>query len=84
MHQRRADEIRVIGKQHAGQAAQHTGNDEADELIAEGRKSDRAHAPVVGARPLDHHPEARIYHAPDEIERCKQDRQTQVVERGSV
>ena len=67
-HDRRVDEIGVVGEQRAGEAAHHAGDDEAGELVAEGRKADGAHAPLVGARALDHHAEARMHQPPDEID----------------
>ncbi len=46
VHQRRTDEVGVVGKERSGEPAQRTGDHEADELIAKRRKADRAHAPV--------------------------------------
>src|SRR5262249_20261398 len=67
IHHRRADEIGVIGEQGSGEPAQRARDDEADELIAIGRKADSAHASVVRSRALDRHPETRIDDTPDEI-----------------
>ena len=67
-HDRRVDEIGVVGEQHAGEAAHHAGDDKAGELVAKGRKADGAHAALVGARALDHHAEARMHQPPHQID----------------
>ena len=67
VHHRRADEVGVVGEQRAGEAADGAGDHEADQPVAVGGKADRLHAPLVGARALDHHAEARIDDAPDQI-----------------
>ena len=56
------------------------GDDEADQLVAVGRKADRAHARVVRARALDHQAEARIDQPPDQIDRGEQQREADVIE----
>src|SRR5712671_3226757 len=84
MHDGGTDEGGVVGEQHAGQPADGAGEEEADEPVAEGRKADRAHAPVVRARALDHHAEARIDDAPDQIEDGQQQSETQIIELHTV
>src|SRR5580704_8946454 len=80
VHDRGADEVGVVRQQHAGETAQHAGDDEAGELVAKCRKADRAHAPLVRARALDHEAEARIDQARHEIDGGDQQREAEVVE----
>src|SRR3954471_11445419 len=83
-HHRRIDEVGVVGEKHAREAADHPRDDEAGELVTEGRKADGAHAPLVGARALDHHAEARIDQPPDDIHGRQQQREAEIVEKGLV
>src|SRR5215813_1907847 len=69
MHDGGADEMGVVGEQHAGKPADDAGDDEADELVAQDREADRAHAPLVRAHALDHQAEARIDQPPDQVDR---------------
>src|SRR5690349_165805 len=80
VHHGRADEIRVVGKQRAGQSAHRPGNDEAREAITVSGKADRSHAPFVGTAPLDHHAEARIGEPRDRVDRDEKQDQAQIVE----
>src|SRR5712671_925417 len=80
MHDGGTDEGGVVGEQHAGQPADGARDHETDEPVAEGWKTDRAHAPVVRARALDHHAEARIDDPPDPIDDGEQQPETQIVE----
>src|ERR1700722_10261256 len=75
-----ADEVGVVRQQHAGEPAQHAGDDEAGELVAKRRKAERAHAPLVRARTLDHQAEAGIDEARHEIDGGDQQREAEVVE----
>ena len=63
VHHRRADELGVVGEQHAGQAAHRAGDDEAGRAGSGRSESRSPHAPLVRARALDHQAEARIHDA---------------------
>src|SRR5579883_140289 len=84
VHDGGADEIGMIGEQHAGEAAQHTGDDEAGELVAKSGEADRAHAPFVRAGALDHQAEARVDQARDQKDRREQEGEAEIVECGLV
>src|SRR5215470_11212159 len=68
VHDRGTDEVGVVGKERAGKAADRAGDDEAGELVTIGRETDGAHAALVRARTLNNHAEARVHHAPDQID----------------
>src|SRR3984957_14326904 len=80
VHHRRADEIGVVGEQRAGEAADGAGNDKTDQTVTRGRKSDRMHAPLVGAQALHHQAEARIDDPPDQVDAAKQAEQADIIE----
>src|SRR5262245_32333043 len=84
VHGRRADEAGMVGEQRAGKAADRTGDDKARQSIAEGRETDRLHAPVVRARSLDHQAEARVHEPKDQIDRTDEQHEAQIVEDGAV
>ena len=69
MHHGGTDKIAVVGQQRAGKATDGTGDHEGGKAIAIGWKTDRLHAPIVGARALDHQAEARIGEPPNQVDR---------------
>src|SRR3954469_2501905 len=79
-HDRGVDEIGVVGQQNACEAAHHAGDDKVGQLVAVGRKSDRAHAALVGARTLDHHAEARVHQPPHQVDASEQQHEAQIIE----
>ena len=54
-----ADELGLVGDQGAGQAGHRAGDHEAGQLVTEGRKAERLHAPLVVPRAHQHPAEAR-------------------------
>src|SRR3984885_8757256 len=84
VHHGRADEIRVVRQQRAGEAAHRAGNHEANQLISRRRKSDRLHALFVRSQALHHEPEARIDDAPDQKDAAEQAKQAEVIELDAV
>ena len=84
MHHGRADEVGMIGEQHAGETADRPGDYEAHEPVAVGRKADGAHAPIVRPRALDDQAEAGVHQAPDEVRGGEQQGEAQIVEHGPV
>src|SRR5215831_6710844 len=84
VHQRRADEVGMVREQRAGEPAKHAREYERQELVAIGRESDRPHAPLVRARALDHHAEARMHKSPDDVDARQQQREAEIIERHFV
>src|SRR5215475_2138128 len=84
VHERRADEVGMVGEQRSGKPAQHAGEDETEQLVAVGGEPDRLHAPLVRARALNHHAEAGMHEPPDQIDRREQQRETEIIEGGLV
>src|SRR5262245_32095612 len=84
VHERRADEVGMVGEQRSGKPAQHAREDETEQLVAVGGKPDRPHAPLVGSRALNHHAEAGMHEPPDQVDRRQQQRETKIVEGGLV
>src|SRR5947199_2782086 len=80
VHERRADEVGMVGEQRAGEPAQHAREYETEQLVAIGGKADRPHASFVRARPLNHRAEAGMYKPPYQIDRRQQQRETEIVE----
>ena len=60
-HVGRRHEVREIGIEHAGQAADHGADDVGGELVAQRRKAQRAHAAVVLARAAHDHAKACLH-----------------------
>src|SRR5262245_66468238 len=71
----------MVRKQRAREPAKHARKYETEQLVAVGREPDRPHAPLVRARALDHHAEARVHKSPDNVDCRQQQCEAEIVER---
>src|ERR1019366_9470971 len=73
------DEVGIVGEQGTGEAAQHAGDDKANQPVPVNRKSDRLHALLVGAQPLNHQAETRIDDARHQIDSAEQAAEAEII-----